>query len=197
MSGCGTNQLSTKPGDIKIGSQPVPMKTDPAEATAEEVATAVDAIYMSGLGYFEHREYGTALHEFERVVQLRPADFQAHLKIGLCYYQLERYSEEIEAYKRSIAANPNYLDAHLNLAHALLSREELQPALTEYREVIRLDSNHPLAHYNAGLINIDMSRFDEALKHLEKAQDLQKLLTPGAQEKIKVYMEKCKIRMGK
>jgi tetratricopeptide (TPR) repeat protein len=111
------------------------MTTDPAVRTTLESATGAyspdrlvklkelaethpdDPVYtflLAGL-YKDGRYFEEAYHQYRRVLEIEPSNYQAEINIGNIYYRLGQYAEAIAAYRRAIDLQSDSVLAHYNM----------------------------------------------------------------------------------
>jgi predicted O-linked N-acetylglucosamine transferase (SPINDLY family) len=83
-------------------------------------------------------------------------------------------------FREALAAAPRYPRAHLNLGNALHKRSFLPAAAEAHAAAIALDRTYVPGYYNAGAVYVELGRWPEARRHLEKALELQPDLADAA-----------------
>src|SRR2546426_5766324 len=101
-------------------------------------------------------------------------EFVRLMNLGKSQYESGQADKAIAAYQQALAFSPTNPDAHLNLANAYLLAGQSENALKEAREVLSLDTNSAAALYVAGCANLRLRQFDEAVKDLQQAKDIDK-----------------------
>src|SRR4051794_4470119 len=87
---------------------------------------------------------------FERAIQLRPDDAEAHNSLGLVYVQTGDDEKAIAAFRKAIQLQPQYADAHQNLG-AVLTTSDTAEAVRELETAIKLQPGLAKAQYNLAL----------------------------------------------
>lgn len=57
--------------------------------------------------YFNYREYGSSMAEFEKAVEIDPTNHYAHFGLGLCFEKLGKTLEAKKHLKLALAMEPN------------------------------------------------------------------------------------------
>tara|TARA_B100000609_G_scaffold185986_1_gene170331 strand:+ start:5062 stop:14496 length:9435 start_codon:yes stop_codon:yes gene_type:complete len=80
----------------------------------------------------------------------------------------------IVSYRKKSKRAPRKINYRLILAHLLQLTRQKGAALLAYQQVIKRKPNHRLAHFYLASLFRSLARYDEALKHYEKALSLAK-----------------------
>ncbi|MBY0526205.1 MAG: tetratricopeptide repeat protein [Gemmataceae bacterium] len=123
-----------------------------AKNTQEEERRQVRAAayFARGRSYFEAGEYGQAIDQFTKAIQMDPRDAVAYFNRGLAYVAQTEYQEAIADYTSALHLNPRNAMAyyHRGIAHRLLG--EYDRAIADYTRAIRLDGRLAMAYRNRG-----------------------------------------------
>lgn len=120
----------------------------------------------------EQNEYANAIEAYDRAIYL---DYQNPLLLnqkGLCHSNMADYEDAIVAYSKSLLYNPDYYDAFLNRSYALIKLKKLALADKDLQRAIAINGNHPKTYFHVGLLKKAEGNKEEALKNLQKAQDM-------------------------
>lgn len=120
----------------------------------------------------EQNEYANAIQAYDRAIYL---DYQNPLLLnqkGLCHSNMADYEEAIVAYSKSLLYNPDYYDAFLNRAYVLIKLKKLKLADKDLQRAMAINGNHPKTFFHVGLLKKAEGNKAEALKNLQKAQDM-------------------------
>ncbi|RWS30914.1 E3 ubiquitin-protein ligase CHIP-like protein [Leptotrombidium deliense] len=93
---------------------------------------------------------------------------------GNKWYNLHKYDEAIGCYSRAILRNPSVPTFFTNRALCHLKLQHWELAAADSRRALEIDSNLIKGHCFLGQAMLEMEMYDEAIKHLQRAQDLAK-----------------------
>ncbi|MBC8045045.1 MAG: tetratricopeptide repeat protein [Rhizobacter sp.] len=111
---------------------------------------SADAQLRLGIAHLSLKQYGEAVENFKRAVQLKPTDEALRL-LGVAHSFLSEWSEAAAAYEAAIKLNlkePFYRN-NLGTIYGRLNR--LEDAMASYREAIRLKPDLAIAYTNLGM----------------------------------------------
>jgi STIP1 family protein 1 len=93
---------------------------------------------------------------------------------GNKYYSLRKYDDAIMFYNRAIQRNPTVATFYTNRALCFLKQQHWELSCKDCRWALEMDPNLIKGHFFLGQALIEMEHYDEAAKHLQRAQDLAK-----------------------
>ncbi len=93
-------------------------------------------------------------------------------EIGRNLVQQKKENEALEWLRRAIKAQPDYAAAHITLSAALNSTEDPLAAMEEIKASIKVLPNIPHLHTNLGIVNLSLSRADDAIACFRKALEI-------------------------
>lgn len=93
-------------------------------------------------------------------------------EIGRNLVQQKRGVEALEWLRRAIKAQPDHVGAHIMLSAALNDSEEPAVAMEEVKASIKQLPNVPHLHTNLGILNLALSRADDAIACFRKALEI-------------------------
>lgn len=101
-----------------------------------------------------------------------PPDFLRFMNLGKAYLENREFQKAIDAYQQAIKRNARSAPAMRNLARALLLAQKPSDATNPLSRAMQLEPDHPGSSYLSGLMHIQLSQFEQAIPHLEKAARL-------------------------
>lgn len=110
-----------------------------------------------------------AVEAYRQAVSLEPKNASVTFNLGNVLLDLGRLDEAALTYQQAIDQRPGYVDAWYNLACTQAQRREVAAAVHAFEQVMQHDSNHALGPARLGAFLVELGRFDEAEKWLEKA----------------------------
>lgn len=93
-------------------------------------------------------------------------------EIGRNLMQQKKEDEALEWLRRAIKAQPDYAAAHITLSAALNATEDPLAAMEEIKASIKVLPNIPHLHTNLGIVNLSLSRADDAIACFRKALEI-------------------------
>lgn len=111
------------------------------------------------------------IEPIESSLQLTANDYK---NTGNKLCALNRYDEAIVYYGKAIGKNPDVPAYYYNRALCHLKLQHWQAAIIDCRRALEIDSNIIKAHFFLGQALAETGNFDDALNHLQIAQELAK-----------------------
>src|SRR5262249_43252887 len=88
--------------------------------------------------YVRQREWKEALHTYDRVLEINPANAEASVEKGRIYVQIGQSDAAIEALNRALEFDAHSLDAYLLLSSAYEKTDHLKEAVAAAEEAQRI-----------------------------------------------------------
>lgn len=145
----------------------------------------IDALklYWQGRFYWNRRTpewVQQGIKCFEEAIQLDPNFAKAYAGLADSYALTvsglppnERFPKAIAAAQRALQLNENLAEAHTSLAFVTSKFSwDWESAETHYKRAIQLDNSYPTAHHWYGEFLILRGKYDEGLKELARAEEL-------------------------
>jgi Flp pilus assembly protein TadD len=98
--------------------------------------------------------------------------FDDLMSAGRNYYEKNQTDQAIAAFEKGVLLEPTHPEARLNLANAFLLSGDPTNAARQAQEALALTYNSPAAHYVLGCANLRLAKFEDALKELQIAHDI-------------------------
>jgi lipoprotein NlpI len=121
------------------------------------------AVYSEGKG-----KYDLAIHDYDRVIHLKPDNANAYNNRGTAYLGKGDYDRAIQDYSQAIRLDPSDDAAYLGRAAAYSSQGAYQPALEDLDQAIRLSPSSSYASLQRGYVLFELARFGDAAAAFEK-----------------------------
>jgi protein O-GlcNAc transferase len=106
---------------------------------------------------------------FSHILQITPADFDAHYNLGVLAAMTNQWDEGIQHLHRALAVDPYSAEAHNTLGSIFLRKQDFLGARTELQEAVCLKPDFVFAHYNLGLADRALGNSESARQDFEKA----------------------------
>ena len=110
-----------------------------------------------------------AVNAFQKVISIKPDDFQAHNNMGIALQRKGKTEEAINAYKKALVIKPNYAQAYNNMGNALQQQTNLGEAVKAYEKAILIKPDYAEAYNNMGNVLGEQINLEDAVKAYEKA----------------------------
>lgn len=101
-------------------------------------------------------------------------DFLAVMNMGKSQYEKSDFTAAITSFEKAVQQQPTSIDARLNLANALLAAGQPEKVFPHTAQVLGMDPLSGAAHYLAGCAYLRQGKFEDALKSLQQAKDIDK-----------------------
>ncbi|MFO7708768.1 MAG: tetratricopeptide repeat protein [Desulfobacterales bacterium] len=135
---------------------------------------AFDAVSLniSGDRHFEGGETEAAIYEFQRALELDPANLNVHNSLGVCHAVRGEYEQALSRFSAAAALDGrDYMAAYnIGMVHHLLGRSETALESLEKAAALRADVFEIL--FQAGNLQLELGRPQAAREHLERAARL-------------------------
>jgi len=166
--------------EIYLGRGSVYLEMDrfPEAAAAFQEALNRDPSYhrarvLLGLTYCFQSRFPAAISEVQQVLQEEPDYPLAHLLLGMIHDDNGEQEAAITAYQRALEANPwqEYIAYRLGRQYAILDRP--QAAREAFAALVEEAPDAYMLHLQLGLACQQLGQFDEAIRELQTARNLQ------------------------
>jgi tetratricopeptide (TPR) repeat protein/tRNA A-37 threonylcarbamoyl transferase component Bud32 len=114
-------------------------------------------------------QYGDAVTEFQRAIDLEPTNEDAYVGLALAFEHQGAINEAEKTYERAVSVRPNSTFAHNSLGTFYLRRNEDDKALLMFQKVISLAPEGYGAYVNLGATYTSMGRYADAIEPLKKS----------------------------
>ena len=142
--------------------------------TARELTVPDKAIreYQDAQKDLERRDTGSAIKHLEQAVKLAPQFSGAWNNLGTIAYQTRQFPHAEECFRQSLAADPTSFEPLVNLGGVLVTLHKLDEALDYNVRAVLTRPGDALANSQLGMVYFELGQFDQAVKYLERARQL-------------------------
>jgi protein O-mannosyl-transferase len=131
------------------------------------------AHHSLALLYFEQKEYGKAVREFEKALELQPGAADTHADLGLAYQRQKEYSRAAAEYEKAMELKPDSAETHNNLGVLYKEQKEYEKAAREYEKALEAEPGFVEARGNLGIIYQEQKEYGRAINAYEEALKIQ------------------------
>ncbi len=139
-----------------------------------------------GPAYFEKGRLQEAATCTRKAIQLQPTQAVAYRNLGCVENALGRHREALEALRVGARLAPNDYALQFELGKAYACLGDLQQGEVAFKTALSLRPSHRPAHLAMVSVCYKLQRFDQALEHMRKADELQPLEPPERQLAIHI-----------
>jgi tetratricopeptide (TPR) repeat protein len=133
------------------------------------VTNPTEAYFFRGLVYYYKNDYGRAVDDYDRAIQLKPDSVQAYVNRGVAHRYNGDPDHAIVDFDRAIQLKPDDAYAHLNRGVAYYDKGDRDRAITDFDKAIQLRPDYAEAYYNRGFIYDDEGAYDQAIADYDQA----------------------------
>ncbi len=123
-------------------------------------------------------EIPAAIAGFQRVLELRPRDSLARLRLGLALLKLHRRDEAAPYLTAAIAQEPSYRESFLRQGFTDFRNGFAATAVIYFEAVLAAVPDDSDAHFGLALTLAKLGRSDDSFTHLRRAAELRPDLAP-------------------
>ncbi len=147
------------------------------------------ARFHSGVDQLRRREFDSARHHFDKVLDSAPEHFMARFCLAVCFVHQNRPAEAKVALTACLAQRPRFVWSYLFRGQASLRSGDTNEAIQDFQR--GLDSSPPdSARFalltNKGLLHLQLQQVDQAQDMLEQATTLFPLESSGWENRARV-----------
>jgi len=131
---------------------------------------AARAAFDAGLAAYAARDLATAIDCFNRVLEFRHDDADAHNNLGLCCLEMGRREDAIDAFVLATHFRPEFPQAFYHLALAALKGRDFVETVRYLERALDLDPDFAAAHNTLGYVFTHQTGdFDRGAAHIRRA----------------------------
>ncbi|MGH9785870.1 MAG: tetratricopeptide repeat protein [Terriglobia bacterium] len=185
FKGLDDGSYHVRPGDDIQGY--VIHKSPPIQLSGNQTQTCTHKLlsvnYANGLlqevlTLTQQKKLAEAEERGKRAIDLMPEESGAHYVLAVAYATGGKEADAVTAIQKAAEIAPDKygdkvqmvrLSAISAQADQLMAKNDLEGALKKYQDMLAVAPNEPVAHYNMAIAYGRASKFDEALKAIDKA----------------------------
>ena len=132
-----------------------------------------DVFFYRASAYFDRGDYGKAVEDLDKFLELDPTDATAWTARGVALERLERYAESLSSHDKALELEPTNATAWYNRGVALERLERYAESLSSYDKALELDPTDASVLNNYAWILIDKDiDIDKGIEKVKKALEL-------------------------
>ena len=156
----------------------------------------VDTYYNRGFAYSKNGEYGLAIADYTKAIELDPEHVKAYNNRGVAYREEAQYDLAIEDFNKAIQLKPNLAASYVNRGIAYSHKKKHNRAITNFNKAIQLNPNLAAAYANRGATYSDKGEYDLAIADFNKAIELDPKLAYPYNNRGNVYYHKGELDLA-
>lgn len=145
----------------------------------------------NGILYYNKGMLEEAIEEFEKVVQIDPANVKANYNLGNALLDKGMFNEAISKYEKVIKNDPGFLDAYLDLGKLYLDMGSTAGAISLYKKAILSNPGNADLHFSLGEAYSGKNQYKKAITEFKKATTMNPM-DPEAQYRLAELYYKTK-----
>jgi tetratricopeptide (TPR) repeat protein len=106
----------------------------------------------NGIRNYHNKDYKTALHDYNKAIELNPKYADAYFGRGVTYHSFSKHDEAISDYNKAIELNPKYADAYYNRGLIYGGLGKYDNSFSDLNKAIELNPKYANAYYNRGVV---------------------------------------------
>ncbi len=153
---------------VPAGAPAIPRVTPQDKAQGE-----ARAAFDGGLAAYASKDFATAIACFNRVLEHRHDDADAHNNLGLSYLGAGRSEDAADAFLLAIHYRPQFAQAYFHRALAALAAGDIDEVVACLERAVELQPDFAAAHSTLGyVLSHRTGDFERGAAHIRKALEL-------------------------
>ena len=125
--------------------------------------------FLAGFCLERAGKFPEAIEQYRAALALSPKDYEAHFALGRVLLRSNEPAASEQEFRAAIASRNEAAAARLGLADALLAQKKYEAASDALSEYLKLKPEDRSAHFDRASALLNLSRLDEALAELDRA----------------------------
>ncbi len=144
----------------------------PEMRAVSKAALDADGHNKEGNRLHQQGNYKEAIVQYQECLKLVPNHVQALSDLGVALRELKRPEEALRYIDKALSLDPNHLGALLNKGVCLTDLSRDEECMDCYLKLLAINPDYGRAHLNIGIQYLKQDLVDEAIRHLERANEL-------------------------
>jgi tetratricopeptide (TPR) repeat protein len=141
---------------------------------------SLEALILLGNAHLLNKEHELARENFQKAVELNPANPRAHIAFAQLLASRNDYNGALKSLDAAIKLAPNELDAYIVKADMQAAKNDLKGMEKTLAAIQATFPKNPIGYYRMGQLYGNQKKYDQALSEFERALEL----TPAAGEPL-------------
>lgn len=120
--------------------------------------------WQTGNDAYEKRNLSVAIENYNKVIKISPAFFDAYFQRGMTYYLLGNYTNAINDLTIFIENDKSNYESFLYRGWSFRQIAKIESALIDMNKCIELNSTDAYAYYSRGHVLSDLKQYDKAIE---------------------------------
>jgi tetratricopeptide (TPR) repeat protein len=166
---------SISPYEAGLGHLQASRPRDTQAYCKQALASALeqaDSLHLMGLLSLDATHYDRAVEWISRAIRCDPKPLYL-TSLGAALLAQARYEEALQVFDKAVQLKPDDAELWNNLGSTLRDAKRPADAILTFQQVLRLDPGHWDAACQAGLLLLELGRYEEALSYLDLCEKLQ------------------------
>jgi protein O-mannosyl-transferase len=142
--------------------------------------------FLRGLIYYKKHDYGAALADYDRAVELHFRDARLFNNRAIVRGMNKDYRGALADLDLALELSPQFVEALSNRGNVKTALGDLDGAVRDFEQAIRLAPNYAFAHYGLGNVSSARGDANAACIHWRRAAEL------GSEPAKKLVAERCR-----
>lgn len=147
-------------------------KEEPLKETAGEIKPDVQDLIFKGLTYYEAKDFGSALEQYNKAAEISPGFAEAYYHKGRAYTELNDYTSAVKEYSKTIKLNPNHEKAYINRGFIYNELKEFGNAINDFQKGVEINPASVIGFYNMGIAYHLLGNNDKTVECFQAAARL-------------------------
>src|SRR5262245_20632307 len=109
-------------------------------------------LFQDAMAAFRAGDYRQSASGFERCIELRSDDADAHLNLGFAWHRLGKLEDAADSYTLALYHRGDFAEAHFNLGVVDMGRGEYERAARAFETAVRLKPDYVESLNNLGYV---------------------------------------------
>jgi tetratricopeptide (TPR) repeat protein len=141
---------------------------EPNKAALEDA----ESYYKQGEKAFNSGDFGQAISDFTKAIEINPSNLLAYGSRGSAYYFKNEFNQAIADFNKVIALKPDTAKGYYCRGLAYAKKGDNEKALDDFNKAIELNPRYNEAYGDRGLLYYLRNDFDQAIKDFSKVIEI-------------------------
>jgi len=124
---------------------------------------------LHGMTEYHRGNYGRAVEDFDRAIEINPDDDKAYFDRGYAYNGMGNYMRSVEDFSRAIEINSGSAQFYNDRGVSYMALGDEIHALEDFNRAVEIDPQHAQAYFNRGCLYQSSGKYRQAIDDYDKA----------------------------